>query len=99
MRRAACLDEFAMDHFESEKTWLHRKGTARAWEFKWDERRKLLIHKSRKHTYAMRYCRYAGFWIARLLYHDGREYGWVQDHAYAKPREIEFENGGRYIFP
>ena len=82
------------------KAWLHRKDTPYVWQFEWDDNRRMAVYQARKHLYCIRYCRYIGFHIARqVIDAGGNPRGWVQDHKLARPREIEFEWGGRYIFP
>lgn len=89
-----------MDIFEAKKVWLHRKGTPYVWEFEWDESSMVLVHHARKHTYQIRYCRYIGFYVSRVMRDkQGRIIGHTQDHKTPRPKEIEFEHGGRYVFP
>ena len=82
------------------KAWLHRRGTPYVWEFHWDTACDAYIHHARKHIYAIRCHTRHGYWIAREI--DPRNYvrgNWIKDHRLSKPREIEFEDGSRFVFP
>lgn len=76
---------------------LHRKDTPYVWWFEWDEYLHRYIHKSRKYTYTIETSSTGGFCIGR---YEEIGYGELVDaNSFAKPKELEFMDGGRYIFP
>lgn len=76
--------------------WLHRRGKP-TWMFRPDPRYRSLSHTTRSGTvYLIMPGVHEGkpFWIGQV---EGDTVFTVEKHL--RSREIEFSNGGRYIFP
>ncbi|MBU1621843.1 MAG: hypothetical protein KJ604_20495 [Gammaproteobacteria bacterium] len=81
----------------TERAWLHRKRKL-PWMFEPDKLHGMLVHKTRANTYAIIEGHKCGkpFWVG-LLTPDKKAWITVEKHLGA--HYIEFEGGGKYIFP
>jgi hypothetical protein len=89
-RRSAATDRYAGC------AWLHRRGKS-TWMFEPNAKYGELVHVTRNGgVYAIIAGHKYGkpFWIGKLI-----NDSWCTVENHLRSREIEFEDGGRYVFP
>lgn len=85
---------------EMTKAWLHFMGKVRVWEFAWEHEAQAFCHTTRRgNEYRIIFeppFAFKPIWIGRVS-PGGKHLYTVERQLRAS--DIEFENGGRWVFP